>query len=114
MTQKKSILTLSILAAAAIAAEHFVTATGAVATAAGNAIGTSVTDANDGDLFAVDVLGTSVVTAGGAFSEGDYLEVGANGTAVELAAGVAVAIALQDASASGDRVEVLLIANVPA
>lgn len=111
MTQKISILSLSITAAGALLAERFVTATGAYATAAGNAFGVTNTSAAAGDLVSTDNLGTTVVTAGGAFAKGARLEVGTAGKAVVRASGVAVAIALQAATADGDRVEVFLIPN---
>lgn len=113
MTQKISILTLSIAAAAAIAAERFVTTAGAYAAAAGNADGVSQTEAAIGDLFAMDAAGTAVVTAGGAIAKDAYVEVGADGKAVTRTAGIAVGKALQAAAADGDRIEVLLIPNGP-
>lgn len=111
MSQKISMLALSVLAVAALTAERFVTAAGAVATAAGNAIGVASTDAAIGDLCPVDVLGTAVVTAGAAIAKGAHVEVGAAGKAVTLAAGKAVGVALEAAAADGDRIEVLLIPN---
>lgn len=109
--QRKSILTLTAVAAAAVVAETFGTLTGATATAAGNAQGVFRTDAATGERVPLDCLGTAVVTAGGAFSAGDELEVGAGGKAVVQSAGVTVARALEDAAADGDRVEVFLIPN---
>jgi hypothetical protein len=114
MTQKISILTLSVLASASIAAERFVTAAGGVASAAGNAIGVSCTQAAAGEIFPVDVIGTAVVTAGGAFDKGAWLEIGSDGKAVVQTTGPAVAWAQQAATADGDRVSVVLIPNAPA
>ncbi len=114
MTQKISLLTLSLLAAGALEPERFVTVGGVYATAAGNADGVSCTKAASGERFPADALGTSIVTAGGAFDKGDYLQVGANGKAVELASGIPVAKALQASTGDGARVEVLLIQNAPA
>lgn len=111
MSQKHSLLTISVLAAAALTAERLVTAAGAVATAAGNAVGVARTDAAIGELCPVDVLGTAVVTAGGAIAKGAHVEVGATGKAVTLAAGKAVGVALEAAAADGDPVEILLIPN---
>lgn len=111
MAQKISLLALSILATAALTAERFVTAGGAVAGAAGNAVGVAGTDAAIGDLCPVDVLGTAVVTAGAAIAKNASIEVGAAGKGVTLAAGKKVAIALEAAAADGDRIEVLLIPN---
>lgn len=114
MTQKISLLTLAVTAAAALLAERFVGADGNYATAAGNTFGVTNTDGAIGDRVPTDVIGTAIVTAGGAFDAGDYVQVGANGKAVVQAAGIAVAQALQAAAADGDRVEVLLLQNAPA
>ena len=111
MTQKISILTIAIAAAVAITAERFITATGAVATAGGNAAGVATTDAAIGDYVATDVLGTSVVTAGAAIAKGAAIEVGTGGKAITKTSGVTVARALQAATADGDRIEVMLIPN---
>lgn len=111
--QKLSLLTLAITAAVALEAERFVGADGNYATAAGNAFGVSTTAGAVGDRVPTDVIGTTVVTAGGVFDAGDYLDVGATGKAVVHAAGKVVAQALQAAAADGDRVEVLLIPNAP-
>lgn len=106
-----SVLTLSIVATAALTAETFVTATGATATAAGNALGVARSAGAIGAEVPVDFLGTTVVTAGAAIAQGARVEVGAGGKAVTLAAGKAVGIALQAAAADGDRIEVALIPN---
>lgn len=111
MAQKISLLSLSIAAAVALTAERFVTAAGAVAGAAGNAVGVASTDAAIGELCPVDVLGTAVITAGAAIAKGAAIEVGAAGKGVTLAAGKKVAVALEAAAADGDRIEALLIPN---
>lgn len=111
MSQSHSVLTLSFKASAALSANTFVTATGAVATAAGNAVGVARSDAASGDLCPVDVLGTAKVIASAAISAGARVEVAAGGKAVTQSAGTTVGIALEAASAAGDVIEVLLIAN---
>ena len=111
MTQKISLLPLAIAAAAAITAERFITVTGAVATAGGNAVGVATTNAAIGDYVSTDVIGTSVVTAGAAIVKGVAIEVGAGGKAITKSSGVTVARALQAATADGERIEVLLIPN---
>lgn len=108
MTQKISILTLAVIAAAAILPERAVGRDGNYATAAGKAFGVSNTQGAIGDRVPVDVMGTTIATAGGAFVDGDELEVGTAGKLVKKTTGVVVAIALQAATADGDRVEVLL------
>ncbi|HEY1136578.1 MAG TPA: capsid cement protein [Xanthomonadaceae bacterium] len=109
--QKHSILTLTVIAAGVIAAERFVTAAGAYPTAAGPALGVSTTSAAAaGDAFPVDVLGTTVVTAGEAFAKGDAIAVGTSGKAVYgYDDGYIVGHALQASTGDGDRVEILLI-----
>lgn len=111
MTQKISLLSLSVLATAALTAERFVTATGAVPAALGNAIGVANADAAIGELTPVDVLGTTIVIAEAAVAVGAALEVGAAGGARTKTTGVTVARALQAAAAANDRIEILLIAN---
>lgn len=113
MTQKISLLTLAVVAGAALVAERAVDRDGNYSTAAGNAFGVTNSDGAIGDRVPVDVAGTAIATAGGAFDDGDFLEVGSTGKLVVQADGIAVAQALQAAAADGDRVEVLLIPNAP-
>jgi uncharacterized ParB-like nuclease family protein len=108
-TQNISLLSLPVAAAVALTAKRFVTLGGAVAAAAGAAGGVTRSDAAAGTLTTVDVLGTAVVTAGGAIAKHAYVEVGANGKAVTKAAGKVVAQALEAASGDGADIEVLLI-----
>ncbi len=112
MSQKISLLTLSVLAAVALTAERFVTAGGNYATARQGALGVTTTSAASNALVPVDALGTTVVVAGGVFAKGASLAVGTAGKAVASESGdVIVAVALQAATADGDRVEVFLIPN---
>lgn len=107
MSQKIALLSLTVIAAAALTANTFVTAGGTVAAAAGDAHGVVVADAAIGDLVAVDVLGTSTVVAAAAIVVGDRVEVAAGGKATPLAAGIPVGRAVSKA-AVGELVEVLL------
>lgn len=111
--QSVSLLTLAIAATGVITAQRFVTGAGVTATAAGNAIGVSRSDAAIGEQFPADVLGTTLVTAGGPIAANAAVEVGANGKAVTLAAGKAVGRLAPGSSAlaDGDVVEVILIPN---
>lgn len=109
--QSIAVLTLTFTATAQVTAERFVGFDGAPATAAGPAAGVSRVAAEAGDDFPADVVGTAVVEAGGAIAVGGEIEVGTASKAVALAAGVAVARAVQEATADGDRIEVLLIGN---
>lgn len=106
---KIPLLTLTVVAAAALSEHQAVGYDGDVATAAGAMQGLATTDAALGDPVAVDVLGTSVAIAGAAVAVGAALEVGAGGKLVTKAAGVTVARALQAAAADGDLFEVMLI-----
>lgn len=109
--QKIALLTLTATASGAVTAERFVGHDGALATAAGNTLGVAATDAADGEDYPADVIGTTVVEAGGAIAKGGAIEVGAGSKAVAQSAGVTVARALEAAGADGDKIEVLLIAN---
>lgn len=111
MSQKIALLTLSVAATAAITDKTFVTATGAVATAAGNALGVSTSDAAIGEQVGVDVIGTSLVTASAAIAKNALIEVASGGKAATQSTGKAVARALEAATAAGDVIEVLLIPN---
>ncbi len=107
------VLTLSVKATAALTHERFVTATGAIATAAGRALGVTRSDAAIGERAPVDVLGTTVVTAGGVIAADAAVEVGAAGKAVALALGIQVGRLApgSSAAADGDLVELILIPN---
>lgn len=111
--QANAIFTLSVKAAAAIAAQTFVSPTGGVPAAGGNALGVAKTDAAAGDMVAVDTLGTAVVIAGAAIAAGAAVEVDGSGRAITQNAGKTVGRlkASQSAGASGDLVEVILIPN---
>ncbi|ACL71498.1 phage-related putative exported protein [Thioalkalivibrio sulfidiphilus HL-EbGr7] len=110
-SQNIAILTLSIAAAAALSPHRFVTAAGAVASAGGNALGVTRSEADTGDMTPVDVLGTTRVTAGAAITAGAAVQVGSDGKAITLAAGEKVGRALEAAGADGDLIEIVLIPN---
>lgn len=110
--QSIPLLTLSILAAGAVAAHRFVTPVRDQAVADENTLGVSTTDAANGESLAVDVLGTTIVEAGAAIAEGATLKADANGKAITWAvSGAKVAVALEAATGDGDFIEVLLIQN---
>lgn len=106
-TQKTPILTLTRVAAEKITAHQAITATGAIAAAGEVAIGFSTTDAEMGDYFAVDAIGTSSGIASAAISAGDELEVAAEGKLATKTTGKRVGIALFDA-ATDEGFEVLI------
>lgn len=109
--QSTPILTLPILASGSITVHRFTTTAGAQAGAAANAIGVAQTTAASGDTIPVDVLGTTIVEAGGAFSKGDLVEADTDGKAVVRSAGAILGRALQDSAGDGAYVEIFLIPN---
>jgi hypothetical protein len=119
MSQKHSLLTLSIAAAAANqAALVFIDYNGALPAAGGHTAGVvCAPGVNVGDLLPVDVLGTSVVTAGAAITVGQRVMSDANGNAVPWVAGVSPAVnyvagvALEAAAASGATIEIAIVPN---
>jgi len=106
---KYSILTLPVLAAAVIAENLAIGQDGNLATAAGKMFGISTELSEVGVQLPVDVLGTTVATAGAVVAKDADLEVGAGGKLVTKAAGIVVARAMQAAGADGDKIEVLLL-----
>ncbi|ENB4166295.1 DUF2190 family protein [Stenotrophomonas maltophilia] len=102
-----------MLATAALTHNRFVSPTGGVAAAGGNACGVTRSDAAIGQLAPVDALGTTQVTAGGAIVAGAAIQVGADGKAITADAGKVVARAAPGATATvdGDVLEVILIPN---
>ena len=109
--QYRDILTLPVLAAAALTACRFVSPTGALPTAGGNALGVALSDIASGDTGSVITLGTAPVEASAAIAKGAAVEVIADGRIVTNTSGVTVARALQAATAAGQIIEVLLVAN---
>lgn len=104
-------LTIGVLATGAITQYAAVTATGVVATAAGNAVGFANTSGAIGALVPVVAGGTAIALAGAAIALGAAVEVGASGAVVTKSAGVTVGRALTAAVSIGDQVEVLVINN---
>lgn len=111
--QSISLLALAVVATAALTSRRFVTGGGAVATAAGNALGVARSDGAIGDRVPVDVIGTAVVEASAAIAANAAIEVAADGKAVTATTGEVVARAAPGATAAaaGDFLEVILITN---
>lgn len=106
------ILTLSMVAAAAINARRFVGFDRLQIGVAGKvAMGVAEYAASAaGKQIAVDVMGTTTVESGAAFAEGALIKSDAQGRAIDQAgAGAVLARALQPAGAAGQPVEVLLL-----
>lgn len=107
---KNPILTLSVIAAALVLEHRAVGQDGNYAAAAGPAFGFTTEDAPDvGSQIGVDLLGTTIATAGGAIAKDALLEVGVDGKLVTLNLGIAVARAMQASGADGDKLEVFLL-----
>lgn len=103
-----SLLTLTVIASASVAASRFVTQDGAYPSAGAKGHGVTRSSGVSGDLIPVDVLGTAIVEAGGTVAKDAALELDATGRVVTKSAGVAVAKAME-AGVVGGLIEVLLI-----
>ena len=107
-----SILTLTVLASATVAANRFVTALGAYPAAGGSAHGVTRSSGVSGDLLPVDVMGTTEVESGGVVTAGSVVMVDATGRVVDqTSTNVKVGRALTGAAAAGTPVEVFLFPN---
>ena len=107
-----SLLTLTVIATAALAASRFVTQAGAYPLAGGLAHGVTRSDGVTGDPIPVDVMGTAVVEAGGAIAAGVPVMVTATGKVIahDLDGDKhAVGRTLEAAAGDGSMVEILLI-----
>ncbi len=108
---KRAILTLAVLTAAVITEFRAITHTGTVPASGEAALGFSTTNAISNEMVAVDVLGTTIATAGAAIAQGALVQVGTAGKVITKTTGIAVGRALQAASADGDNIEIFLIPN---
>lgn len=108
--QKTVVFSMTTVATAAISAARFLgMMTGAHCGAAAKAQGVSQSAAAVGDAVAVDVLGTTIVEAGGAIAAGGPVKSDATGRAVAQAgAGEILGYAVTAAGAAGQKIEVLL------
>lgn len=105
------LLTLPVTAAAALLANRAVTGVGTVPAAGGRCLGFTRTAAAIGERVPVDVDGTTLAEAGAAIAIDQSLELDAQGRIVPLVSGKPIARALSAATAAGQIVEVLVIAN---
>lgn len=108
---KVSLLTIPVVATAALTQYRAVTGLGAVPAAAARCLGIATFGAAIGERVSVDVDGTTIAEAGAAFAADVALELDATGRVITKAAGVTMARALQAAAGAGSLVEILLIAN---
>lgn len=107
-----SLLTLTVIATAVVAANRFVTTAGAHTAAGALPLGVTRSDGVIGDPIPVDVHGTALVEAGDAIAADAPIMVTTDGKALTHDGDGdkhAVARALEAAGAAGDLVEVLLV-----
>lgn len=109
------VLTDTVVAAAALSANRFVTVAGAVPAAAAAVYGVTRASAGAaGDLVPVDILGVTEVETGAAIAVGAAIEVDASGRAITRSAGVTcgrMAAGQAAATGAGQFVRVHLIPN---
>jgi hypothetical protein len=116
MSQQSSpVQVLSVVSAAALSANRFVTTAGAVPAAAATCLGVAQTKAvGAGERIPVTVLGTEIVEFGAAVAAGAAIECDVQGRAITLAAGVKLGRLAPDQAAitaAGQFGEVILIPN---
>ena len=112
MTPTISVLPLTVLATATVAANRCVTSLGAYAAAGGSVLGVTRSSGVAGDLLPVDVLGTAEAEAAGVIAADAPVMVDATGRVVtHTGNNVKVGKALAAASAAGAFIEILLIPN---
>lgn len=106
-----SLLTLSVIAAGALATARGVTAAGAYpALGAGIRGATRTSAAQAGDVVPIDVIGTALMESGGACTKDAAVMVDATGRVLDkTSTNVVVGYALNAATAAGQIVEVLLV-----
>lgn len=110
--QSIPLLTLPVTLSGTVAADRFVTAAGAQAGADAATFGVTNSAGVAGDKVSVDVLGTTIVEAGAAIAAGATLKSDSSGRAITwVTSGAKVGIALDAATAAGQKIEVLLIQN---
>ena len=107
MKTEHIVLTISILAAAALEKKRFVTHGGVVPAAGAWCPGVTNAKYDAGEQAGVDAQGVILVEAGDAVAAGAEVQTDASGRAITKAAGVGLGRALDVASAAGDLIRVL-------
>ncbi len=101
------LLTLTVIAAAAIAKERrFIGFDGNVAAAGAKALGSNPVTAAAGEAMPVDSHGVILVEAGAAVARGAQVQGDADGRAITLAGGVSNGYALAAATAAGELIPI--------
>lgn len=107
--QSTPIFSPTVIAAAALAANRFVTFAGAVCGAGAKAFGVAQYAVAAGDAVAVNALGTTKVEAGGELAVGGPIKSDANGKAIaQGGSGEILGYALEVASGDGKIIEMFL------
>ncbi len=112
MKSNIALLTLTVIATAAVAADRFVTTAGAYPAAGGLPLGLTRSDGAIDDPIPVDVLGTGIATAGAAINADAPLMVTADGKVIThdgVGAHHCIGRALEAASGDGIKLEILLV-----
>lgn len=107
MKTAKILLTVTILAAAALTRFRLVDYSGNPASAGERALGVTEADFDAGELAGVNTHGEILVEAGAAISAGAEVESDSVGRAITKTTGVAFGVARDAATAAGDIIRVL-------
>lgn len=105
------VLTLSVVATAALTQYRAVTAAGAIPAAGARCLGVSDFNGAIGERVSVGAMGIVPAETGAAVAVGAALELDASGRMVTKASGVTVAHALTASTGVGQVIEALLIPN---
>lgn len=107
MKTEHIVLTISILAAAALTKKRYVTAAGAVPAAGAWCPGVTNASYDAGEQAGVDVQGVILVESGGAIAADAEVQTDATGCAITKAAGVSLGRTLDAATGAGEYIRVL-------
>jgi hypothetical protein len=105
------LLTLSVVATAALTQYRAVTAAGALPAAGARCLGVADFNGAIGDRVSVGAMGTVPVETGAVVAAGAALELDATGRFITKASGVTVAHALGASTGAGQVIEALLVPN---
>jgi hypothetical protein len=107
-----SILTLTVIASAAVEANRFVNQAGAYPAAGAIAFGVTRSSGAIGDPLPVDVQGTTIIECAGTIAADAAVMSDADGKAVAATVGAKVPLArAMEAGTAGGFIEILLIPN---
>lgn len=107
-----SLLPITVLLSATVAAHRFVTPAGAQTVADANSLGVAREGNVAGTRIAVDSIGTASVEAGAAVAVGATVKSDATGRAITwVTSGARLGVALEAATAAGQFIECRLLDN---